>query len=52
MAKYRNISEDMFRRVKKQAQKQNMLASEWLDIFCKSQLIDFYYQRLKDAETI
>ncbi len=48
----RNISEDTFRRVKKQAQKQNMIASEWLDIFCKSQVIDYYWQRIKEVELI
>ncbi len=46
----RNISEDTFRRIKKQAQKQNMIASEWVDIFCESQVIDYYWQRIKDID--
>ncbi len=46
----RNVHEDTFRRIKKQAQKQNMIASEWIDIFCKSQVIDYYWQRIKEVE--
>ncbi len=26
------------------------IASEWLDIFCKSQVIDYYWQRIKEVE--
>lgn len=46
------ISVTSFRAYKNQALKKEKISSEWLDIFCKGQIVDHYWKRIKELEYI
>ncbi len=46
------ISWTTFRTLKAQATKKDTVASEWLDIYCKNQIVDHYWKRIKELEYV
>lgn len=46
------ISVTSFRAYKNQALKKESMSSEWLDIFCRGQIVDYYWKRIKELEYV
>lgn len=48
----RPVGQSTFTALKKEAQSKNMIATEWLEKYVKGELIDHYYERIKEVKLV